>query len=133
MGSRENIDDFRPWKDEDEKSKRGSKPKGVPAKTAINSKVPSIPNVKSQEYLNIFIMQKEKERLEQYGELLSDKHEKIIKDWKTLKEKIMKLKENLTNISGEELRTEGKKKADSQKKPRERKIPGNLKKMDWNY
>lgn len=120
--------DYRPWEDEQGGKRKRGKLRGVPYKTAIKSRVISMPSAESHEYLNIFVLLKEKERLEQYGDLLSQRHESVIDEWNALKDKLIELEKDLPRM------TEGssRKEVGKQNKRRERKMK-NMKIIDWNY
>lgn len=120
---------YRPWEEETGKKKKKGKLRGIPHKTAIKSQVASRPGAESHEYLNIFVLLKEKERMEQYGELLSQRHESVIKEWNALKEKLIGLEKELPKISDEEIDQPPGKQARwvTTKKMK------NMKPLEWNY
>lgn len=125
MGSEGKKDELRPWLEEE----KVHKPKSIPRKTNMTAKVHSKPKTKGQEYLDMYLTIKEKDRIKQYGEVISDKHEQVIEDWKEVKSEIKKQSGKLPDFS----KTEDKENTEYRKKLKKRKMPKNLKKMDWNY
>lgn len=124
-------DNLFPWEDEEERKRKPDRGDSIPPKTSISSKVHSKPKIEGQEYLDMYIMSKEKERIEKYGQTLGKKQKNIAITWGKIKKGLVKTEKELPKIpkggiedSKGEPGTE-----DKQKK----KIPGHMKKVDWNY
>jgi len=126
----ENEDNkFVPWEEEGKrKPQRGD---GVPPLTSIKSRVHSKPKSEDQEYLDMYIMLREKERLEKYGKTLSKQHENVAESWKGTKRELLRREKELPKMPKGGLENEGEK--TNKKFRKKKKTPGNMKKLDWNY
>jgi len=134
MGSKGKNSKLRPWEEEDGRRKEAKRGPGIPEKTGIKSRVHSKPAGKGQEYLDMYMMLKEKERIENYGNTLSKHYETVEKNWKDLKEKLIKQEENLPKVpKGGLEETDELNRGKSSKILSKTKTPKNMKKMDWNY
>jgi len=121
---------FVPWEKEESKRKpaRGD---GIPPLTSIKSRVHSKPKSEDQEYLDMYIMLKDKERLETYGKTLSKQHENVAESWKGTKKELLRRERKLPEIPKGGLENEEEKTNKMFRKTK--KTPGNMKKLDWNY
>lgn len=123
--------DFLPWKREEGRKRKPKRGDAIPPKTNISSRVHSKPKTEGQEYLDMYIRSREKERLEKYGEILGKRQENVSGSWKDVKKDMRRIEKKLPKVSKgglEESEEEIDKEAKQGKKP-----PGNMKKMDWSY
>lgn len=134
MGSEGKNSGLRPWEDEEGRRKEAKRGASIPEKTGIKSKVHSKPPVKGQEYLDMYMMLKEKKRMENYGDTLSKHCETVAENWKDLKGEIIKQEKNLPEVPKGGLdETDELNREKSSKILSKTKTPKNMKKMDWNY
>jgi len=125
------ADKFFPWEDEEGRKRKPERGDSIPPNTSITSRVRSKPKIAGQEYLDIYIMTKLKDRAEKYGQTLGKQQKKVSEEWRKTKKEIVRREKELPKVpkggmeeSEEELGTVAKQK---------KKIPGHMKKMDWNY
>ena len=128
-GWKEKAKEFFPWEDENKKKKpeRGD---SIPPKTSLRAKLHSKPKVAGQEYLDMYLMMKEKERWEKYGKNIAKSQERAGDSWKDMKKEIKRTGGQLPEHPEGVLKTpeeEEKQKKESKKSPR------NVKTVDWNY
>jgi hypothetical protein len=101
-----------PWKEE---SKRQFKGIGnLPQKTNLKCKVRSKPKVGGQEYLDLYLMTKEKERLEKIGQVIGRIQRQTAKSWREVEKETAKVKK--TVLSAGETGTEAKRKVEKTRK-----------------
>ena len=122
---------FLPWEDEEGRKKKPERGDSIPPKTNIQSRVHSKPKAEGQEYLDMYIRTKEKERMEKYGQILVKRQKDVSDSWRDVKKDLLRKEKELPRVprggieeSEEEPGTGVKQK---------RKIPGHMKKMDWDY
>jgi len=96
-----------PWEEAKKKLKRIG---NLPEKTNLKSKVHSKPDVEGQEYLNLYLMMKEKERLEKFGQVMGRMHRQTAKNWREVSKEIAKAEKTLSPTEGR--RGEAKKKVE---------------------
>lgn len=125
------VDKLFPWEDEEGRKKKPERGDSIPPNTNVKSRVHSKPKVAGQEYLDMYIMSKEKERTEKYGQTLGKQQKNIAVAWGKVKKELVKTEKKLPKVpkggiedSEEEPGTEAKQK---------KKIPGQMKKVNWNY
>ena len=126
-------DNLFPWEDEEDRKKKPDRGDSIPPNTSISSKIYSKPKVEGQEYLNMYIMGKEKERIEKYGQVLGKKQRNITNTWRRVKNEILKTENILPKVSKGSIK---KSKDDSEIKDKDKqniKVPKHMKGMDWNY
>ncbi len=122
--------DFLPWEQEEERKRKPKRGDSIPPKTNISSRVHSKPKTEGQEYLDMYIRTREKERLENYGEILGKRQKSVSESWKDTKRGMKQIEKKLPKLpkggieESEEMETEAKQR---------KKTPGHMKKMDWNY
>ena len=123
--------DFFPWENEEGRKKKSERGDSIPPNTSISSKLHSKPKNAGQEYLDMYIMSKEKERIEKYGQVLGKQQKNVANTWERVKEELLKTENILPKVPKggiekpeEELNTGVKQKA---------KIPGHMSKLDWKY
>lgn len=124
-------DNLFPWEDEEERKKKPDRGDSIPPKTSISSKVHSKPKIVGQEYLDMYIMSKEKERIEKYGQVLGKQQKNVANTWGRVKKELLKTENILPKISKAGL---DKSKDDSEiENKKNTKAPKHMKGMDWNY
>ena len=128
---KEDANKFFPWEDEEERKKKPDRGDSIPPKTSISSKVHSKPKIEGQEYLDMYIMSKEKERIEKYGQVLGKQQKNVANTWERVKKELLKTENILPKIP-----KGGKKKSEDEleiKNKQNAKVPKHMKGMDWNY
>jgi len=123
--------EFLPWEDEEGRKKKPERGDSIPPNTSAKSRLRSKPKGDGQEYLDMYILSKQKERVEKYGTSLAKQQKNVATEWKGVKKELVQTEIELPRIprggmeeSEEEPDTEAKQK---------KKIPGHMKKMDWDY
>ena len=132
MGSKdwkEKAKEFFPWEDEKKKRKpeRGD---SIPPKTSLRAKLHSKPKVAGQEYLDMYLMMKEKERWEKYGKNIAKSQERAGDSWKDMKKEIKRTGAQLPEHPEGVLKTPEE---EEKQKKEPKKSPRNIKTVDWNY
>ena len=128
---KEDADKFFPWENEEGRKKKPDRGDSIPPKTSISSKVHSKPKIVGQEYLDMYIMSKEKERIEKYGQVLGKQQKNVANTWGRVKKELLKTENILPKISKAGL---DKSKDDSEiENKKNTKAPKHMKGMDWNY
>jgi len=91
------------------KSKKESKGIGnLPEKTNLKSKVRSKPKVGGQEYLELYLMAKEKERLEKIGQVIGRIQRQTAKSWREVERETAKIKKSVLSVEEKEIETKRK-------------------------
>ena len=121
-GFKKSDDNLFPWEEEGEKREAQSI-EGIPSNTNISSKVHSKPNSKGQEYLDMYIMNKEQERLEKYGQIIGKQQKNVAASWGKIKKRMNEAEIKIKK-SKNGLEIENKENT---------KAPKHMKGMDWNY
>lgn len=130
MKSENEISEFAPWEIE-HKSKHRKKRMGIPPNSE-RLQLYSKPKSKDHCHLEMYILAREKERLERYGSTLGRRVKSIAATWKETKARMYDLQKNSAKVGKEgieELLKEKNEKKDEKKK----KINGNMQKVDWEY
>jgi hypothetical protein len=84
MGWKEKAKSLFPWEDEKRK-KRATKGHGIPPKTGLTARIRSRPKARGgQEYLDMYLMTKERDRWQKYGESLAKSLEKAADGWRVI-------------------------------------------------
>lgn len=132
------LDQLFPW--EEEKKKRKPERMGsIPPQTSLKSKVHSKPRIPGQEYLELYLMIKEKERLEKFGKTLGNIQHQTGKQWRDMKKVVKKAEEDLPSVDevmgivGEEPIEYQGKSSEKEKKESEKKMPSTIKSTKWSY
>ena len=123
--------DFLPWEQEEGRKRKPQRGNSIPPKTNIQSRVHSKPKTEGQEYLDMYIRSREKERLEKYGGILGKRQKNVSVSWKDVKKDMKRIEKNLPQVSKggmEELEEQ----VDAEVK-KDKKTPAHMKKMDWSY
>jgi len=122
---------FLPWEDEAGRKKKAKRGDSIPPKTNIQSRVHSKPRTEGQDYLDMYIRSKEKERTERYGEILGEQLKDVSNTWRDTKKDMLQKENEMPKVpkggveeSDEEKDTETK---------QNKKTPGHMKKIDWSY
>ena len=128
---KKDAEKFFPWEEEEGRRRKPSRGDSIPPKTNIQSRVHSKPKTEGQEYLNMFIRTKEKERTEKYGEILGKRQKNISETWRDVKKDLLQKEKKLPSVPKggvEESEEEAHTRTKQAKKPH-----GHMKKMDWSY
>ncbi|MFQ6066093.1 MAG: hypothetical protein ACE5K3_02295 [bacterium] len=133
-GFKEKVDELFPW-EEGKKKRQPQRMDSIPPNTSLKSKVHSKPKIQGQEYLDLYMMMKEKARLERYGETLAKIQLETGKQWKDMKKTLKKVEKNLPSVDETEGIVDKKQEASPEKgeKVNKKRTPSNLKKVDWSY
>lgn len=130
MKSKKGISEYAPWEMENNQKKKPAR-KGIPPSNQ-RSKVHSKPKAKDHAYLEMYILAREKERLEKYGTTLGRRLKSIAAIWKNTKSRMYEMQRDSAKtgtegieemIQQEKVKKEGK----------EKKTAENVKKMNWEY
>lgn len=132
MKSKNALDEYAPWELEGKEPKKGEKKRSIPAKSSQKSRVRSKPKTRDQDYLDLYLMAREKERLESYGRTLGERQKAIAQTWKEVKSTMFNKKKELPLINKEGIEDFLKAKNEKKKKKKKKK-QGNLQTIDWNY
>ena len=96
------------------KSKKEFKRIGnLPEKTNLKSKVRSKPKVEGQEYLDLYLMKKEQERLAKIGQVIGRIQRQTAKSWREMEGETARIKKS---ILSEETEIETKRKVEKVRK-----------------
>lgn len=141
MGPRkykDKLDQLFPW-EEEKKRRKPERMGSIPESTALKSKLHSKPKVEGQEYLDIYLMLKEKERTEKYGQTLGNIQFQTGKQWRDMKKALKKAKEDLPSLEkvqgikrDESIECQGKT-SETENKEAGKKLPRNVKTTKWSY
>lgn len=110
MGFKKIAGELFPW-EEEEKGKEPKRLDSIPPKTSIRSRVHSKPKIKGQELLDLYLMLKQKDRAEKFGETIGKIQKQTADDWRKMKKEIRDAEGNLP-LSGKddvEIKTEKEK------------------------
>jgi len=129
---KDEISQFAPWEQEEKEKKRPEKKGSIPAQTSQKSRVRSKPKSRDQDYLEMYTMAREKERLEKYGKTLGRRQKAIAATWKEVKAIMHDKQSNLPQVDKEGIEEIVDSEKEKKTKKKE-KISGNMKKMDWEY
>ncbi|MFZ6016267.1 MAG: hypothetical protein ACOYU0_01375 [Nitrospirota bacterium] len=121
---------FAPWVDEEVRKKKPSRGDSIPPKTNIQCRVYSKPKTEGQEYLDIYIKTKEKERAERYGEILGKQLKKVSDSWRDIKKDLLQKEKELPKVPKGGIEESDE---ETNKDVKQMKTPGHMKKMDWTY
>ena len=128
---KKDADELLPWENEKGRKRKPERGDSIPPSTSIKSRVHSKPGASGQEYLDMYIMTKEKERAESYGTTLGKQLKNISSAWRKIKEAL--LQKEQASSKGPEAGTEESHGQANTNPEGEKKIPGHMKKMDWDY
>lgn len=131
MRSKDEISQYAPWVLEKKEKKEREKRRSIPAKTNQKSKLRSKSKSRDHDYLDLYLMAREKERLEGYGRTLGERQKAIATTWKEVKSAMRNMLRELPPINEqgiEEFLEDEEKKKEKKNKKR-----GKIQKIDWDY
>lgn len=105
-----------PWEDE-KKPRKPERMDSIPPSTSLKAKVRSKPKVAGQEYLDLYLMTKEKERLEKFGQVMGKIQHQTGQSWRHMTQEVTKGEQALPVAKGQE-RAEG-----TERQPRTGPVP----------
>ncbi|MEW6685013.1 MAG: hypothetical protein AB1393_02245 [Candidatus Edwardsbacteria bacterium] len=121
---------FIPWADEEGRKRKPSRGDSIPSKTNIQSRVCSKPKTEGQEYLDMYIKTKEKERVERYGEILGKQLKEVSDSWRDIKKDLLQKEKELPKVPKGGIEESDE---ETNKDAKQMKTPGHMKKIDWTY
>ncbi|MDA2926047.1 hypothetical protein MYX78_02245 [Acidobacteria bacterium AH-259-G07] len=125
------TEDFKPWEREEERKRKPSRGDSIPPKTSQTARLRSKPKIAGQEYLDLYLLMKQKERAEKYGDTLYKRQGGVSDEWKDMKKELYKMEKQLPEVpKGGTDDEEGETKS-KRKKPK--KLPRYMKGIDWDY
>lgn len=126
MKSKDEISQYAPWEEEKKSKEKFSGIPQVPRRFAHSK-----PNLKDQDFLEMYVLAREKDRLEKYGKTLGRRLKSIATSWKEAKSSMYKLQKNdtLIDTSGIEDLIKRIKEREARKKGKN----GNIQKVKWDY
>ena len=127
MGWKKKAKEFFPWEDE-KKAKKPERGDSIPPRTSLRAKLRSKPKVAGQEYLDMYLMMKEKDRWEKYGKSVAKTQKRAGDTWRDVKKEIKRTKAILPEHPEGIMNDAETKEA---KAPKKR--PRNVKAVDWSY
>ncbi len=133
-GFKEKVDELFPW-EEEKKKRQPQQMDSIPPNTNLKSKIHSKPKIQGQEYLDLYMMMKEKARLKRYGETLAKIQLETGKQWKDTKKTLKKIEKDLPSIEEIQGVVDKQQEISQEKggKGNKKRTPSNLKTMDWSY
>ena len=130
-GFKEKAHELFPWEDE-KKKRKPERMDSIPPSTSLKAKVRSKPAIAGQEYLDLYLMVKEKERLEKFGKVMGKIQLGISKSWRDVREAVIKGEKNLPSVEEVQgIKGEAKKAPEEEKS--KKKMPKKMKKVDWHF
>jgi len=130
-GFKEKAHELFPWEDE-EKKRKPERMDSIPPSTSLKAKVHSKPAIAGQEYLDLYLKLKEKERLEKFGKVMGKIQLETSKSWRDVRKAVIKGEKNLPSVEEVQgIKGEAKKAPEEGKS--KKKMPKNMKKVDWNF
>lgn len=124
MISKPDKQEIRPWKEEGGR-RRANHAGSIPPKTSISARLSAKPKVSGQEYMNMYILEKQKERTEKYGDTLYKRQLSLKKEWEEINEALAKV--------DEELHGGPRKPGRKSRREKPEKSSKNMKKINWDY
>ena len=126
---KEKADKLFPWEDENKKRKPG-RMDSIPPRTSMKAKVRSKTPIPGQEYLELYLMIKEKERLEKFGKVMGKIQLETSDRWRDIKKEVRKAEISLPSASEVEGIT--KEQLGKQEKSKAA-VPKRMKKVAWGF
>ncbi len=133
MKSRDGTNQYAPWEEEEKEKTKRAKKRSIPAKTNQKSRVHSKPKTRDQDILDLYLLAREKERLENYGRTLGERQKAIAQTWKEVKSTMYEMQGELPPISEDGIKEVLIDEKEKKRKRNKKKKHGNVQKMDWNY
>ena len=115
-----------PWENQKQEGK-AQRATGIPPRTSLRAKIRSKPKGAGQEYLDMYLLTKEKDRLEKYGKSLAKSQEITADSWREMDEEMKKMDASLPE------QAQGDKAQKSKRKKAPEKLPRDLKTINWTY
>lgn len=134
-GFKEKVDQLFPW-EEEKKKRQPQRMDSIPPGTSLKAKVKSKPPIAGQEYLDLYLMIKEKARLEKLGETIAKMQLQTGNQWKDMKKTLKRAEKTLPSPDEIQGIIEDKEQEASQEKGgkiNKKRMPSSLKKVDWSY
>lgn len=128
--SKKQAHELFPWEDE-KKKRKPERMDSIPPSTSLKAKVKSKPAMQGQEYLELYLMMKEKERLEKFGQVIGKIQVETAKSWKDVRKEVIKAEKNLPSVA-EMQGIEGEQ-AGKGKQEKEMEVPAHMKKVEWGF
>jgi hypothetical protein len=128
MKSEKETNNYAPWELEHKKKKEQKK--GIPPSNE-KSRLHSRPKSKDHSHLEMYVLAREKERLEKYGSTLGRRVKSIATMWKETKARMYEMQRKSAKVGKEGIEEQLKKEDD--KKNEKKKNKGNMQKVDWEY
>ncbi len=127
---KEKADKMFPWEDERKKRKPG-RMDSIPARTSVKAKVRSKTPIPGQEYLDLYLKIKEKERLEKFGRVMGKIQLETSDRWRDTKKDIRKSEMDLPSASEVQgITEEGPARQETSKGAA---FPKRMKKVQWDF
>lgn len=124
------ADKMFPWEEEKKKRKPG-RMDSIPPRTSMKAKVRSKTPIPGQEYLELYLMIKEKERLEKFGKVMGKIQLETSDRWRDIKKEVRKAEMDLPSASEVEgITEEGPARQETSKAAA---LPKRMKKVDWGF
>ncbi|ODS34295.1 MAG: hypothetical protein SCARUB_00554 [Candidatus Scalindua rubra] len=123
------ADKLFPWEDENKKRKP-ERMDSIPPRTSMKAKVRSKTPIPGQEYLELYLMIKEKERLEKFGKVMGKIQLETSDRWRDIRKAVRKAEMDLPSAS--EVEGVTKEEVTRKEKPRVE-APKRMKKVDWSF
>ncbi len=132
MAWKKKAEEFFPWEDEKKKRKpeRGD---SIPPKTSLRAKIRSKPKIAGQEYLDMYLMMKEKERWEKFGKSLAKSQERAGDTWRDMRKELKKTKEQLPEYPEGVMKDQPEAKALLKEEEDSKKLPRGMKVVEFSY
>ena len=133
-GFKEKVDQLFPW-EEEKKKRQPQRMDSIPPGTSLKAKVKSKPPIAGQEYLELYLMIKEKARLEKFGDTIAKIQLQTGNQWKDMKKTLRKAEKTLPSVDEIQGIMDKKQKVSQGKdeKIKKRRMPSSLKTVDWSY
>lgn len=128
-GWKEKSKGFFPW-EEEKKKRKPERGDSIPPKTSLRAKLRSKPKIAGQEYLDMYLMMKEKERWEKYGKSLAKSQERAGDSWRDMRKEIKKTSAQFPEHPEGEMKTPEEK---EKEKKKSKKLSHKMKTVDWSY
>jgi hypothetical protein len=131
MKSKNVTAEYAPWELEKKESEKRPERKGMPVQNR-RANLHSKPKLKDQDFLEMYILSREKERLEKYGRTLGRRVKFIASAWRDAKVRMYQLNKTSAQVNEEGIEDlimseQEKKNSNTIKKQ------GNTTKIDWHY
>jgi len=128
--SRSELSQFAPWELET-RDKEKPERKGIPPSNQ-RLRLHTKPKAKDHTHLEMYVLAREKERLEKYGTTLGRRVKSIAATWKEVKSTMYKLQNSSAAISKEGVE-ELLEKENARKQADKNAAKGKVQKMNWRY